>query len=111
MTLALTNNIGKSTTIALTNTIYAPTMAHTLILLSCLESDGFKITLANASMKIATQKGHTIGIIPRIGGLYRLSIPFSASAMSATPTLLEITLEDLHKRLGHCSYKALKRMV
>jgi hypothetical protein len=111
MTLALTNNIGKSTTIALTNTIYAPTMAHTLILLSRLESDGFKITLANASMKIATQKGYTIGIIPRIGGLYWLSIPFSASAMSATPPLLEITLEDLHKCLGHCSYKALKRMV
>ena len=105
----------KPTSIILKNVYYAPSMAFTLISVSCIDNAGFAIHVEDSMCKISTPKPkpRVIGQIPLLRGLYRVphispSPPLYHQAALATRLM---TITELHQKMGHVNHDDLRRMV
>ncbi|KIP03168.1 hypothetical protein PHLGIDRAFT_78019 [Phlebiopsis gigantea 11061_1 CR5-6] len=92
----------------ITEVLYAPAMTATLISLGKLDDTGHRMVIENGEMQLWRLDG-LLCIIPKVRGLYR--VYHAASEESYAASGPQISLYDLHRRLGHLSYSYLKRML
>ncbi|KAJ3475523.1 hypothetical protein NLI96_g11784 [Meripilus lineatus] len=99
---------GKSwSNILLRDTLYAPQMHATLASLGQFDDAGYAILIHGGTLTIKSPSGTKIGKIHKDhSGLYRVSSDDSASAAS----IPSLSLFELHCRLGHISYRYLKKL-
>ena len=112
--IRLPNGKQESTLITLKEAYYSPIMAFTLISVSCVDRAGFFLVIGGGICEIKTSKSKIIGRIPQVRGLYRVndSKPSSPhSTHSANLATKEMSINELHKRMGHVNNDDLRRMV
>ncbi|KAJ8517721.1 hypothetical protein ONZ45_g5159 [Pleurotus djamor] len=97
-----------TTQLRLVEVLYSPEVGHTLVSVGKLDDCGLEVSFGGGKCWIRDQRGTKIGEIPKtIGGLYRVTHETDA-ANSASHG---ISIETLHRRLGHISPRAAKRLV
>ena len=104
----LPNGNQKTTPITLKNVLYSPHMAFTLISMSCVDRAGFSIHIQGGNCVIRTPNSKTIACIPEIRGLYRI---IDSPAHNANVSVKQISINELHQRMGHVNHEDLQRMV
>ena len=110
----LPNGKQGRTLITLKEAYYSPIMAFTLISVSSVDRAGFLLVIGGGICEIKTSKSRVIGRIPQIRGLYRVydaKPPFSHPTHSANIATKEMSINELHKRMGHVNNDDLRRMV
>ena len=100
------------------NVLYAPKMNLTLISISKITDAGLLVTFFHNSCTISNSSGKILGVIPKRNGLYYVSGPNSPpsgdqirseSALFASTE--QVSLFDLHRRLGHLAQSSVKKML
>ena len=111
--ITLPNGNQKSTVITLKEVYYSPVMAFTLISVSCVDRAGFSLVFGGSSCQLKTSKYVTIGHIPQVRGLYRIFDTTSPSIPTHTANVAvkQISIDELHVRMGHVNHDDLRRMV
>ena len=110
----LPNGKQGRTLITLKEAYYSPIMAFTLISVSSVDHAGFLLVIGGGICEIKTSKSRVIGRIPQIRGLYCVydsKPPFSHPTHSANIATKEMSINELHKRMGHVNNDDLRRMV
>src|SRR6202522_300616 len=110
----LPNGKQGQTLITLKEAYYSPIMAFTLISVSSVDRAGLLLVIGGGICEIKTSKSRVIGRIPQICGRYRVydaKPPFSHSTHSANIATKEMSINELHKRMGHVNNDDLRRMV
>ena len=92
----------------LTGVLYAPTMSVTLISIGCIDAAGGFCTFGGGKLVITDPNGKKVGQIPRQNWLYTIEHSPDERAHHASDTL---TLEQLHRAMGHISYNTVKTLV
>ena len=96
------------TPIILRDTLYAPSMALTVVSISRIAKSGMKVAFEGSTCKITNQKGVVVGKIPtNNNGLYRVEHVCVANA-SADEV---IDIRTLHRRLGHVAASSIHALV
>ncbi len=105
-----------ATKVTLYNIYYSSHLAFMLISVSCLDTAGYSLTVADRNCYIKTPKldRHIIRIVPKVIGLYcvqgstnqQYSKPLTAAA--ATP---QISISQFHCIMGHASHESLKQSI
>ena len=101
----LPNGNQKPTQITLKNVLYSPHMAFTLISVSCIDRAGFSLLIKGGFCVIRTPTLKVIGSIPEHRGLYRIinnQIPHNANT-----AVKQISINELHRRMGHINHEDL----
>jgi hypothetical protein len=106
LSVEVPNGHGK-TRLKLKDVLYAPGMHATLVSLGKLDAAGFSLTISDNTL-LLQRAGCTYAMIPRKAGLYSIGA-YSAQAV-AEPTIIKLTLNQLHHRLGHRNHKAILKM-
>lgn len=83
--------------------LYIPELANTLVLISCPDEAGYRVTFGEGQGVITNERGDVIGTIPKSNGLYRL---VDRVEEEANAVVERITLNDLHRCMGHISVQA-----
>ena len=111
--IMLPNGNNKSTRIMLKEVYYSPIMAFTLISVSCVDRAGFSLLIRGGICEIKTTASNIIGRIPQVRGLYRISDNKSPSRPLHTANVADkqISINELHQRMGHVNHEDLRRMV
>jgi hypothetical protein len=99
----------KSVEILLKKVLYAPKMGLTLVSISKIDDAGYAILFRNKKCKIFTLTKKLIGSIPVYRGVYLVT--HRSATESATSAVETVTLDELHRRLGHIAPEAVKKMV
>jgi hypothetical protein len=103
----------RPTLVTLKNVYYAPSMAFTLISVSCIDRAGFALHIENCICSISTPTSRIIGRIPLIRGLYRVPqgpmLPPRSHVATLATRLMSIT--ELHQKMGHINHEDLRCMV
>ena len=89
-------------------------MAFTLVSVSCVDRAGFSLIIGGGICEIKTTKSKVIGRIPQIRGLYRIQDSKSLSpqsTQSASLAVKQMSIIELHKRMGHVNTDDLRCMV
>jgi GAG-pre-integrase domain len=87
-------------------------MAFTLISVSCVDRAGFSLFIKGGACVIRSPKSNIIGHIPGVQGLYRVSDSLvSPRAHVASAAVKQISITELHQRMGHVNHEDLRRMV
>jgi hypothetical protein len=97
LSVEVPNGHGK-THLKLKDVLYAPGMHATLVLLGKLDAAGFSLTISDNTLHLQ-RAGRTYATIPCKAGLYSVEA-YSAQA-PVEPTVIKLTLDQLHRRLGH----------
>ncbi len=106
----------KPTPVTLYNTYYSPSMAFTLISVSCLDQSGYALTIqdGNCTIQSPQPKRKTIGVIPMTRGLYRITTPRAPPPMPNIPIAASaerlVTMREFHNLMGHPSEAVLITM-
>ena len=95
--------------ILLKNVLYAPAMGLTLILISKITKAWFTTIFHKNILKIIMPQDSILGTIDVHNGLYRVN--HESYKIAASTTMDTVTIEDLHKRLGHISPEVARKMV
>ena len=96
------------TPIILRDTLYAPSMALTVVSISRIAKSGMKVAFEGSTCKITNQKGTVVGVVPtNNNGLYRVEHVCAAS----TSTDEVIDIRTLHRRLGHVAASSIRALV
>ena len=94
--------------IILCDTLYAPSMALTVVSISRIAKSGMKVAFEGSTCKITNQKGTVVGVVPtNNNGLYRVEHVCAAS----TSTDEVIDIWTLHHRLGHVAPSSIHALV
>src|ERR1700678_160214 len=104
----LPNGNQKSTPITLKNVLYSPHMAFTLISVSCVTRAGFSLFIKGGNCVICSPTSKIVGTIPEIRGLYRIA---NTSVHTANVAIKQISINELHRRMGHVNHDDLRQMV
>ena len=106
-------NGNRSTRITLKEVYYSPIMAFTIMSVSCVDRAGFSLLIKGGFCEIRTAASNIIGRIPQIRGLYRVSDTKTPSRPIHTANVAEkqISINELHRRMGHVNHDDLCRMV
>ena len=104
----LPNGNQKPTPITLKNVLYSPHMAFTLISVSCVDRAGFSLFIKGGNCIIRSPTSKIIGTIPENRGLYRIA---DTSAHTANVAVKQISINELHRRMGHVNHEDLRQMV
>ncbi|KAJ3997584.1 hypothetical protein F5050DRAFT_1550542, partial [Lentinula boryana] len=83
-------------------------MAVTLVSVSRITASGAQVLFDKTSCKIFNKAG-VIGEIPESSGLYRVYTPLSVDYAARAKEVL--TIDELHRRLGHISHEAARTLV
>ncbi len=101
-------NGNTTSIIMLRDVLYAPSMGLTIISISRVTAAGYAAMFCSRFCRIFDTKDHRIGHIPvSTNGLYR--VDHKEVVSSATTT--GITVDDLHRRMGHIAHDAAKKLV
>ena len=99
----------NQTRILLKDVLYAPSMSLTLVSISRIAAAGYATLFRDTSCRIYDVQRELVGEIPVGGGLYRVHHPpVDESAASVGET---ITVNDLHRRMGHIAHQAARDLV
>ncbi|KAF7371239.1 Transcription factor [Mycena sanguinolenta] len=107
LTISIPN--GDTTSkIELSNVLYAPDLAYTLVSIGCLDEAGFTVTFGNGKCRVTNVSGTQVGLIMKsTKGLYKVV----HEPDCANPVERELTEQELHRVLGHISPAAAKSLV
>ena len=88
-------------------------MAFTLISVSCIDRAGFSLVIKAGICEIRTSSSKTIGRIPQARGLYRITDTKTPPRPTHTANTAskEISINELHRRMGHVNHEDLRQMV
>jgi GAG-pre-integrase domain/Integrase core domain/Pol polyprotein, beta-barrel domain len=103
---------GKMTThVTLKDVLYCPDLAFTLISLTCCDAAGYSVLLKDQKCLIRDKRGTLLGQVPLplSNGLYKVEHESTAAATSTTCKVL--TLDELHRRMGHISPQVARKLV
>ena len=97
--------------ILLKDVLYTPTMAVTLVSISWIAAAGSMVVFASDACQIYDKDREIIGRIKVKGGLYRVyaTRPFEEEYAGKTKEVL--SLDELHRRLGHVAHERAKLLV
>ena len=107
----------KGPPITLKRVYYAPKMAFTLVSVASLDKAGCSLTIEDGQCVIRSPRPFRtyLGCVPRINNLYRLD---SSAIKAPEPSKLyanvantPISLNELHRRMGHANFQTLREMV
>lgn len=110
MYIWLPNANGETTRILLRGVLYAPAMNITLISISRVAAAGYTVVFSGNICRILDEEGEDIGQINVGGGLYRVHCPQSGGEYAGAVSTV-VTLDELHRRLGHISHEAARQLV
>lgn len=103
-------NGSTTSQITLRGVLYAPDVGYTLVSVGRLDEEGYSTTFANGKCIIRDMSGTRLAEIPRTSrGMYKIesdSTPESANSVADA-----ISLDELHRRLGHISPRTAKQLV
>ena len=103
--------------ITLMRVYYAPQMAFTLISVACLDKAGCSLTIEDGECVLRSPRPYRtmLGSVPRVDNLYRIS---SSAIQAPDPPRLyanvtdgPISINELHRRMGHVNFQTLREMV
>ena len=100
-----------TTTILLKDVLHCPEMGLTLVSIGKITAAGYKVIFRGPICKIFDQKDKIIGLIPVKNGLYHVDHDVFMNVAMAGEVREVLTLEDLHRRMGHIAPEAAKQMV
>ena len=99
----------QSSTIVLKNVLHCPSVGPTLISISKIAAAGATVVFKGTSCKIFNPKNQKIGEIEVQNGLYKVVHQQSEHAGAAGE--VTISLEEMHRRMGHVAPSSIKQMV
>ena len=103
----LPNGLGR-TKLKLTEVQYSPDVAYTLVSVGYLDDEGFSVKFGGRKCKITDPNGVIVGQVPKNKkGLYWVE----HYAGSANVMMEELTLDQLHWRMGHISPKSAQKLI
>nr|GAT43935.1 polyprotein [Mycena chlorophos] len=106
------NGKGVKTRILLRGVLYAPKIGLTLVSVSKITDAGYAVLFRENFCKIFSGRQKLIGVINKTRGTYRVQSAFNWQTVTAAPAIEElVSIEDLHRRLGHVAPDAAKRLV
>jgi transposase InsO family protein len=97
--------------IHLLDVLYSSSMGVTLISISRIAKTGSIVVFQGNSCRIYNQTKERIGEIREKGGLYRVFMLKSAETANLVGTNDALSLDDLHRRLGHISHDRAKLLL
>lgn len=100
--------LNSNNSLPLPNALYVPEITSTLISIGSLDDAGYTITFGNGQAVIIDPEGKEAGIIPKSEGLYHIT---QTSTERVYSVIEKVTVEELHRRMGHISPAAAKSMV
>jgi len=110
----LPNGGEKATPITLKNVFYSPSMAFTLMSVPIMDRGGYFTHMESGICAIGTTKPtrKVIGCVPLIRGLYRV-IDTTDSSLTPVANIASrtMTINELHRKMGHINHDDLKKMV
>jgi hypothetical protein len=97
----------EASQLRLTEVLYSPEVGYTLVSIGRLDERGFSATFAGGKCTLRGPDGARVGEVPKnLKGLYRVEHEYdSVNAID------EISLDQLHRRLGHISPDTARRLV
>ncbi len=101
-------NGANASNLQLTEVMYSPEVGYTLISVGRLDDLGFELTFGGGKCIIRAPDGEVVGVVPKDdGGLYR--VRHEGDSAGAAEEVL--TLDQLHRRMGHISPEVARRLV
>jgi hypothetical protein len=92
----------------LTEVLYSPEVGYTLVSIGRLDDSGFSATFGGGKCIVRGPDGEDLGSIPKSSrGLYKVM----HEGESANSAVEGITLDQLHRRMGHISPAIAKKLV
>ena len=109
----LPNGNHKSTLITLKEVYYSPIMAFTLISVSSVDRAGYSLVFGEGICQFKSAKDIIISRVPQIHGLYRIfdDRPSLQPTIVANFAVKQMSIDELHKRMGHVNHDDLRHMV
>ena len=101
----------KTTMMTFKNTIHAPQMAFSLILISRLDKAGYQVTFKKGMCTIFNPKGQVIAMIPHSDGLYRIIGKHDKDGGMAAVASGKMLISEAHRHLGHLAYGAVTHAI
>ena len=87
-------------------------MAFTLLSISKLDKSDHKVVFHKQMCIISDSKGHTIAKIPHSEGLYHVQpLEQAKNDLSANAAVVKMSINEVHRRLGHISSAAIKHAI
>ncbi|KAJ8508349.1 hypothetical protein ONZ45_g9375 [Pleurotus djamor] len=106
MVVEVPNGVGTSR-FRLRQVLYASGIPCTLVSIGCLDREGYRVLFADQRCRIKAPDGHGLAIIPLTPrGTYRVT-----HHLEEAMAVQSLSLEQLHRRLGHISIAAAKKVV
>ena len=94
------------------NAIHALEMAFTLISISRLNKAGFSATFCKEMCTIENPSNQTVATIPHTDGLYKIVATSSSNkAKTANTVSRKMSISEVHRKLGHILYLAIKHAI
>jgi len=92
----------------LTEVLYSPKVGYTLVSVGRLDDNGFSATFGGGKCVIQGPDGEELGSIPKMSrGLYKVV----HEGESANAAVEGVTLEQLHRQMGHISLGIAKKLI
>ena len=88
--------------------LYSPSMGVTLISIGKITDSKSSVLFHGDSCRIYNNSRVLLGQIPKQNGLYRMFTPRSEFAAKVVELL---SIDELHRRLGHVGYEAVRKLV
>ena len=101
-------NGSETSKLELTGVQYSPEVAYTLVSVGNLDEKGFTVKFGGGQCEITDINGEIVGKVPKNNrGLYRVEHHPETAAVA----MEELTLEQLHRRMGHISPESARKLV
>ena len=101
---------GKRTSrVLLRDVLYSPSMNITLVSIGGITSSGSSVLFNGNVCRIFDQSKALIAEIPKQNGLYRTYTPRPESTGYVGRVKEVLTIDELHRRMGHVGYYAIRR--
>jgi len=104
-------NGDTTSNILLKDVLYAPSMGVTLVSISCIAAAGSTVIFSGDNCRIFNNSKSLLGKIEMSQGLYRVYSAHEEPAGYARRVKELLTIDELHRRLGHVAHKAARKLV
>ena len=104
-------NGSSTTTILLKDVLHCPDMGLTLVSIGKITNAGYKVIFRGTTCWIYNSKDKIIGRINAKNGLYRVDHEIAVNIAMAGEDREVLSIEELHRRMGHIAPEAAKQMV
>ena len=101
----------STTTILLKDVLHCLDMGLTLVSVGKITAAGYKVNFRGLTCRIYDSKDKVIGQINARNGLYRVDHEVSVNIAMAGEAREILTVEELHRRMGHVAPETIKQMV